>query len=84
MNPFLSNKSPTGISVTCTNLRGLGVIVDDLTDKKINRILTLKADVHILIDSQCSEDKFNNFLNKSKYKYMMSNFKHAIKLLIKN
>ena len=74
MNPFLLNKSPTGISITCTNFRGLGVTV---ADKKINWILTLKADVHILIDSRCSEDKFNHFLNTSKYKYMMSNYKHV-------
>ena len=61
MNPFPSNKSWTGVSRTCTNLQGLGITVDELKDKKINGILTLKADVHILIDSRCSEDKFNQF-----------------------
>ena len=76
MNPFSSNKSPTGISITCTNIRGLGVSVKELADKKINRILNLKADVHILIDTRCSEAQFNHFLNTSKFKYMLSSFSH--------
>ena len=76
MNPFSSNKSLTGISITCNNIRGLGVSVKELADKKINRILNLKADVHILIDTRCSEAQFNNFLNMSKFKYMLSNFSH--------
>ena len=76
MNPFLPNKSLSGISITCTNLRGLGFTVKNLADKKISRILTLKVDVHIIIDSRCSEDKFYNFLNTSQHKYMLSNFKH--------
>ena len=76
MNPFSSNKSLTGISITCTNIRGLGVSVKELADKKINRILNLKADIHILIDMRCSEDQFNHFMNTSKFKYMLSNFTH--------
>ena len=76
MNPFLSNKSKTGISITCTNLRSLGITVDELADIKINGILNLKADVHMIIDSQCSEDDVIHFLNTSKYNYMMSNYKH--------
>ena len=76
MNPFSTNKSLSGISITCTNIRGLGVSVKELADKKINRILNLKADVHILIDTRCSEAQFNQFLNTSKFKYMLSNFTH--------
>ena len=34
MSPFLSTKSLSVISVTCTNLRGLGLTVKDLADKK--------------------------------------------------
>ena len=58
------------------NVRGLGVSVKELADKKINRILNLKADVHILIDTRCSEAQFNHFLNMSKFKYMLSSFSH--------
>ena len=76
MNPFSTNKSLSGISITCTNIRGLGVSVKELADKKINRILNLKADVHILIDTRCSEAQFNHFMNTSKFKYMLSNFTH--------
>ena len=36
MNPFSSNKSLSGISITCTNIRGLGVSIKELADKKIN------------------------------------------------
>ena len=76
MNPFSTNKSLSGISITCTNIRGLGVSVKELADKKINRILNLKADIHILIDTRCSEAQFNHFMNTSKFKYMLSNFTH--------
>ena len=76
MNPFSTIKSISGISITCTNIRGLGVSVKELADKKINRILNLKADVHILIDTRCSEAQFNQFLNTSKFKYMLSDFMH--------
>ena len=76
MNPFSTNKSLSGISITCTNIRGLGVSVKELADKKINRILNLKADVHILINTRCSEAQFNHFLNTSKFKYVLSNFSH--------
>ena len=72
MNPFSSNKSPSGISITCTNIRGLGVSVKELA----KRILNLKADVHIMIDTRCSEAQFNHFLNTSKFKYMLSSFSH--------
>ena len=76
MNPFSLNKSQSGISITCTNVRGLGCSTKDLADKKINRILNLKADIHILIDTRCSEAQFNHFMNSSKFKYLLSNFQH--------
>merc|ERR1711891_74974 len=73
---FSLNKSQSGISITCTNIRGLGVSIKELADKKINRILNLKADIHILIDTRCSEAQFNHFMNTSKFKYLLSNFQH--------
>ena len=76
MNPFSLRRTSTAISITCTNLRGLGITVKNLADKKINRILNLSAEIHILIDTRCNKEEFNNFLNKSKFKYMLSNFKH--------
>ena len=76
MNPFSLNKSQSGISITCTNIRGLGISIKELADKKINRILNLKADIHILIDTRCSEAQFNHFMNTSKFKYLLSNFTH--------
>ena len=76
MNPFSSNKSLSGISITCNNIQGLGVSIKELADKKINRILNLKADIHILIDTRCSEAQFNHFMNTSKFKYLLSNFSH--------
>ena len=76
MNPFSLRRTSTAISITCTNLRGLGITVKDLADKKINRILNLSAEIHILIDTRCNKEEFNNFLNKSKFKYMLSNYKH--------
>ena len=57
-------------------MRGLGVSVKELADKKINQVLNLKADVHILIDTRCSEAQFAHFLNISKFKYMLSSFAH--------
>ena len=76
MNPFSLKKSQSGISITCTNVRGLGCSIKELADKKINRILNLKADIHILIDTRCSEAQFNHFMNTSKFKYLLSNFQH--------
>ena len=76
MNPFSTNKFLSGISITCINIRGLGVSIKELADKKINRILNLNADIHILIDTRCSEAQFNHFMNTSKFKYMLSNFTH--------
>ena len=76
MNPFSTFKSLSGISITCTNLRGLGVSVKELADKKINRVLNLKAEVHVLIDTRCSEAQFSHFLNISKFKYLLSSFSH--------
>ena len=55
MNPF------PAISITCTNLRGLGITVKDLADKKTDRILNLSAEIHILIDTRCDKEEFNNF-----------------------
>ena len=74
INPFYQKKSPTGVSITCTNLRGLGTSVVDLADKKINRILNLTADVHILLDTRCTESQIEHFLNTSRFKYLLSNF----------
>ena len=77
MNPFSLKRTSTAISLTCTNLRGLGLSVKDLADKKINRILNLSAEIHILIDTRCNKDDFCNFLDKSKFKYLLSNYKHV-------
>ena len=76
MNPLSSNKSPTGISLTCTNLSGQGIMVSELADTIFFIILKLKADVHIIVNSWCSDDELCHFLNTSQYKYMMSNYKH--------
>ena len=73
---FFAKKTSTTISITCTNLRGLGITVDELADKKINRILNLTAEIHILIDTRCDEENFKNFLTPNKFKYVLSNFKH--------
>ena len=62
------------MSITCTNLRGLGITVEDLADKKINRILNLTADIHILLDTRCTEGQIDHFLNTSRFKYLLSNF----------
>ena len=64
MNPFLQKTTSTAISITCTNLRGLGITVDDLADKKINRILNLTAEIHILIYTRCDEENFKTCLRK--------------------
>ena len=74
MNPFFQRKSPAGVSITCTNLRGMGITVEDLADKKINRILNLTADIHILLDTRCTEAQIDQFLSTSKFKYLLSNF----------
>ena len=76
MITFSLRHTSTAISITCTNLRGLGITVKDLANKEINRILHLSAEIHILIDTRCDKEEFNNFLNKSKFKYMLSHFKH--------
>ena len=57
------------------NIRGLGVSVKDLPDRKISRILNLKAEVHVLIDTRCTESQFLHFLNISKFKYLLSSYK---------
>ena len=62
------------MSITCTNLRGLDTSVEDLADKKINLILNLMADIQILLDTRCTESQIENFLNTSRFKYLLSNF----------
>ena len=74
MNPFFQKKSPAGVSITCTNLWGMGITVEDLADKKIKRILNLTADIHILLDTRCTEVQIDHFLSTSSFKYSLSNF----------
>ena len=71
MNPFYQKKSPAGVSITCTNLRGMCITVEDLTDKKINHILNLTADIHILLDTRCTEGQIDHFLSTSRFKYLL-------------
>ena len=54
------------------NIKGLGVSVKELADKKINPILSLKEEVHIYNDTRCSEAQFAHFLNTSEFKYIFS------------
>ena len=58
---FCKKRTSTAVSITCTNLQGLGITVDDLADKKINRVLNLTAEIHILIDKRCTEENFEKF-----------------------
>ena len=75
INPFSTFKSLSGISITCTNLCGLDISVKELADKQICRVLNLKAAVHVLIDTGCTESQFSHFLNTSKFKNLLSSYK---------
>ena len=52
MNPFSrANNTLTAISVSVTNIRSLSTTVAGATYKKITRMLDLKSEVNVLIDT---------------------------------
>ena len=77
MNPFMnSGKTQTAISVNVINILSLSTTVPGATNKKITRILDLKCDVNIIIDSRTSQPGVNNLFNSHNLKWRLSNFRH--------
>ena len=77
MNPLVSSgRTLTAISVNVTNIRSLSTTVAGATHKKITRLLDLKSEVNIIIDSRTSLNGVNNFFNSHNLKWRLSHFKN--------
>ena len=77
MNPFTrANNSLTAISVNFTNIRSLSTTVAGATHKKITRVLDLKCEVNVLIDTRNNLDGVNKLFNSIKLKWRLGHFKH--------
>ena len=77
MNPFVStNRTLTAISVNVINMRSLSTTVAGATYKKITRLLDMKSEVNIIIDSRTSLNGVNNLFNSQSLKWHLSHFKH--------
>ena len=75
MNPYKKIPSISEISVSCTNIRSLGISKKQLTHKKLNSIMDLKNNINILIDSKVTETEANDICNRD-FKYLLKDFKH--------
>ena len=77
MNPFSCAKNTlTAISVNFTNIRSLSTTVTGATHKKITRVLDLKCEVNVLIDTRTNLEGVNKLFNSSKLKWRLGHFKH--------
>ena len=77
MNPFSRAKNTlTAISVNFTNVRSLSTTVAGATHKKITRVLDLKCEVNVLIDTRTNLEGVNKVFNSSKLKWRLGHFKH--------
>ena len=76
MNPFRPTPSLSEISISCTNIRSLGISTKNLTHRKLNSILDLKNSVNILIDSKVSETEANQICNNN-FKYLLKDYKYV-------
>ena len=73
MNPFVcSNRTLTAISVNITNIRSLSTTVAGATHKKITRLLDMKSEVNIIIDSRTSLDGVNKLFNCQSLKWCLN------------
>ena len=60
MNPFKrTNKTITAIVINVTNIRSLTKTVPGATNQKSSRILDLKCDINILIDTRTALEEVN-------------------------
>ena len=70
MNPFSrAKKTLTAIFVSFTNIRSLSTTVAGATYKKITRLLHLKSEVNVLIDTRTNLDGVNKLFNSNKLKW---------------
>ena len=77
MNTFMnSGKTQTAISVNVINIQSLSTTVTGATYKKITRILDLKCEVNIIIDSRTSQPGVNSLFNSHNLKWRLGNFRH--------
>ena len=77
MNPFTnSGRSQTAVSVNVINIRSLSTTVAGASFKKLTRILDLKCEVNIIIDSRTSLQGVNSLFNSHNLKWRLGNFRH--------
>ena len=77
MNPFTnSGRTQTAVSVNVTNIRSLSTTVAGASFKKLTRILDLKCEVNIIIDTRTSLQGVNKLFNSHNLKWRLGNFRH--------
>ena len=77
MNPFTySGKTQTAVSVNVINIRSLSTTVAGASFKKLTRILDLKCEINIIIDSRTSLQGVNGLFNSHNLKWRLGNFRH--------
>ena len=75
MNPFTrANNSLTAISVNFTNIRSLSTTVAGATYKKFTRVLDLKCEVNVLLDTRTNLDGVNKLFNSNKLKWHQGSY----------
>ena len=70
------SNSLTAITVNNTNIRSLNNTVEGATYKNLTRILDLKSEVNILIDTRTNLDGVNKIFNCNKLKWRLGHFRH--------